>query len=213
MVESLGCVLAPRSSSSCVSPAATRRRLSKTPNDDSSWVVTCHRFTGDSGAGEMGGTIDNTLLTGNTVTVSSVAGDATAGAGASIFAGTMTNGVVSGNSVHATSPRGAVLVVGGGLQTGGALTLRTTVVSDNTGDARGGTGTAEGGGIFAVDESPNGPPGGPLILTNSRISGNDLSGSADITLQGGGLFVTNPLTVINSTVTGNDPDNCFGSSC
>ena len=148
---------------------------------------------GDSAAGEMAGSIRNTRLTGNTVTVSSADGTATASAGATIFTGTLANSIVSDNHVFASSPNGQALLVGGGLQTGGPLTLQNTTVSGNTGHARGLTGSAQGGGIFAVDESASdGPPGGPLILTNSGITTNVLSGSSAITLQGGGIFATEP---------------------
>jgi hypothetical protein len=71
--------------------------------------------------------------------------------------------------------------------------------------------TAQGGGIFAVDESAdNGPPGGPLILINSTIVHNMLSGNSGITLQGGGIFATNPVTLTNTTITGNSPGQCDG---
>jgi hypothetical protein len=36
-----------------------------------------------------------------------------------------------------------------------------------------------------------------------------LSGSSGVALQGGGLLVTNPLFLTNSSVTGNVPDNCL----
>ena len=168
---------------------------------------------GDSAAGEMNvaGTISNTRLTGNRVTVSSAAGTATASAGASIVTGTLTNSIVSNNHVFASSPNGAVFLAGGALQSGGPLTLQNTTVRGNTGHATGRTGSAQGGGIFAVDESATGgPPGGPLILTNSNITHNRLSGSTGITLQGGGIFATNPVTLTNSLIANNDPDQCDG---
>lgn len=166
---------------------------------------------GDSGAGELAGTITNTQFTGNSVTVVSDTGDVNVSAGAAIFTGTLTKSVVSNNHISGTGAN--IILAGGGLQTGGPMTLRNTIVSGNSGSANGSSGTAQGGGIFAVDESPNGPPGGPLILTNSSVTGNVLSGSSTITLQGGGIFVTNPLTLTNTTISGNVPDNCFGSSC
>jgi len=146
---------------------------------------------GDSGAGEMAGTISNTRFTGNSVTVKSANGTAAASAGAAILTGTLTNSNVSSNTVTAASPHGTVVLVGGGLQSGGPLTLRNTTVSGNRGDASGLTGTAQGGGIFAVDESASGgPPGGPLILANATITHNLLTGTTDITVQGGGIFAT-----------------------
>ena len=166
---------------------------------------------GDSGAGEMAGTISNTRFTGNSVTVKSANGTADAAAGAAIFTGTLTNSNVSGNTVIAASPHGTVVLAGGGLQTGGPLTLRNTTVSGNRGDAKGLTGTAQGGGIFAVDESASGgPPGGPLILANATITHNLLTGTTGITLQGGGIFATNPVTLTHTVIADNVPDECDG---
>jgi hypothetical protein len=165
---------------------------------------------GDSGAGEWAGTVTNTRVFGNSVSASSVAGDAIADAGATIFAGTMANSAISDNHVQASSPHGSAIDRGGGLVAGDVITLRNTAVSGNTADANGLTGFARGGGIFDVDESPNGPPGGLLTLINSRVTGNVLSGSAAITLQGGGVFATNPVSLTNSMITGNVPDQCFG---
>ena len=167
---------------------------------------------GDSAAGEMAGSISNTRLTGNTVTVSAAAGTATALAGATIVVGTLTNSVVDDNHVFASSPSGSVVLAGGGLQAGGPLTLRNTTVSGNSGQASGLSGTAQGGGISDVDLSGIGqPPGGPLTLTNSRVTSNVLSGSLAITLQGGGIAATNnPVTLTNSLIAGNSPDQCEG---
>jgi hypothetical protein len=165
---------------------------------------------GDSGAGEWAGTVTNTRVFGNSVSASSVAGDAIADAGATIFAGTMANSAISDNHVQASSPHGSAIDRGGGLVAGDVITLRNTTVSGNTADASGLAGFARGGGIFDVDESPNGPPGGLLTLINSRVTGNALSGSAAITLQGGGIFATNPVSLTNSMIVGNVPDQCFG---
>ena len=90
-------------------------------------------------------------------------------------------------------------------------TLQNTTVSRNTGHASANNGTAQGGGIFAVDQSANGgPPGGPLILTNSRVTSNILSGNPAITLQGGGIFATDPVTLTNTLIARNLPDQCGG---
>jgi len=165
---------------------------------------------GDSGAGEMSGKISNTRFTGNSVSVRSAAADAIASAGAAMFAGSMSNSVVSGNQVQGSSRRGSVFVGGAGLQAAdGGMTLRNTTVSGNVGDARGLTGSAQGGGIFDV-AVPNGPPGGPLVLTNSTVTHNGLTGGAAITLQGGGVFARNPVTLAHSVIAGNTPDQCDG---
>jgi hypothetical protein len=166
---------------------------------------------GDSGAGELLGKINNTRFTGNIVSVSSAAGEATAFAGAFIDFGSITNGVVSDNHVHASSPGGTVFAAGGALVVDEpGLTLRNTQVSGNTVDATGASGSAQGGGIF---DGPiaNGPPGGPLTLLNSGVTGNALSGSPGIALQGGGLYIQNqPLTLTHSVIAGNSPDQCYG---
>jgi hypothetical protein len=165
---------------------------------------------GDSGAGELLGSITNTRFTGNTVTVSSAAGDATAFAGAAIDFGSIANSVVGDNHVHASSPGGIVFAAGALVVDEPGLTLRNTTVSGNTVDAGGASGAARGGGIFDAPV-PNGPPGGPLVLMNSSVTGNVLSGTAGMTLQGGGLYIDNqPLTLTHSVIAGNSPDQCFG---
>jgi hypothetical protein len=166
---------------------------------------------GDSGAGELLGKISNSRFTGNTVTVSSAAGDATALAGAFIDFGSITSSVVGGNNIHASSPHGSVFAAGGGFVVDEpGVTLRNTTVSGNTIEAGGTSGTAQGGAIFDA-AVPDGPPGGPLALVNSSVTGNVLRGPAAVTLQGGGLYIDNkPLTLTHSVIAGNLPDQCFG---
>jgi hypothetical protein len=166
---------------------------------------------GDSGAGELQGKISNTRLSGNNVTVTSAAGDVSAGGGASIFFGSITNGAVSNNQIEASAPHGSVALAGGGLIADErGFTLRGTTVSGNSGDASGLSGTAQGGGIFDAP-IPNGPAGGPLALINSSVTNNVLTGSAGITVEGGGLYIqSEPLRLINSVIANNSPDQCFG---
>jgi hypothetical protein len=166
---------------------------------------------GDSGAGEILGTISNTRFTRNTVTVTSAAGDATALAGAFIDFGSITNSVISDNHVQASSPSGTVFAAGGAIVVDEpGLTVRNSEVSGNTTDASGASGSAQGGGIFDAPIA-NGPPGGPLTLVNSFVTGNALTGGAGITRQGGGLYIQNlPLTLTHSVIAGNSPDQCFG---
>ena len=166
---------------------------------------------GDSGAGELLGRISNTRITGNSVTVSSAAGDATALAGAIIDFGSITNSVLSDNHIEVSSPGGTVFAAGGALVVDEpGVTLHNTPVNGNTIHAVGASGSAQGGGIFD-GPVPDGPPGGPLALVNSDVTGNVLSGSGGITLQGGGLYIQNkPFTSTNSTISGNSPDQCFG---
>ena len=89
-------------------------------------------------------------------------------------------------------------------------TLRNTTVSGNSADTTGLSGFARGGGIFDIDESPDGPSGGPLTLINSSVTGNALSGSAGTSLLGGGIYSTNPVFLTNSLIANNVPDECFG---
>jgi hypothetical protein len=81
-------------------------------------------------------------------------------------------------------------------------------VSGNTVDAGGASGNALGGGIFD-GFNVDGPPGAPLVLTNSRVTANTLGG-AGVLLQGGGAYLQNPITLTNSVIAGNAPDQCFG---
>ena len=104
---------------------------------------------GDSGAGELLGTISNTRLTGNTVAASSAAGDATAFAGALIYFGSITDSVISDNHVHASSPSGTVFAAGGALVVDEpGASLRNSELSANTVEANGASGSAQGGGIL-----------------------------------------------------------------
>ena len=140
----------------------------------------------------------------------SAAGDAVAGIGGLLAFGALTSSVVSDNRLSASSPRGTARVMGAGVMVAEhPLTVRSTTVSGNTGIANGRHGFARGGGIY------DGPfldiPGGPLVLVNSTLNGNALTGSAGITLQGGGLYIANqPLTSTNSVIADNSPDQCFG---
>jgi putative cofactor-binding repeat protein len=131
------------------------------------------------------------------------------------IAESMTGSVVSGNELHAVSPHGAAVVEGAGFVAAadGPLTLRDTTVSGNSGAAQGSTGAAQGGGILDIDQSADGWPGGPLYLVDSHVSGNQLSGGPGIAIHGGGIYLTYSLSLLNSTVSGNVPDNCFGASC
>jgi hypothetical protein len=169
---------------------------------------------GHSGAGEFGGTLSNVRITGNSVDVSSAAGNATALGGASVFdGGTISNSLIGNNHIQVSAPAGSVDVSGGGLDVFGATTLRNSTVSRNTVDASGASGNARGGGIadIAFPFGPNGPPGGPLALQKSNVTDNTLSGNAAILRQGGGIFAQNePVTLTNSLISQNTPDQCFG---
>jgi hypothetical protein len=168
----------------------------------------------DTAGAQLVGTISNSLIARNDVTVSSANGDATAG-GNFILPATITSSAVRDNHSVATSVHGSAFAYGGGLIVdpdvgAGGLTLRNSVVSGNTAEAHGTNGSAQGGGIF-YPEPADGPPGGTLVLQNSTVTGNALSGTPGIVLQGGGLYIGGQsLTLIHSVIAGNTPDQCSG---
>lgn len=169
----------------------------------------------DSGAGEINGpsTISYTLFTGNRVVATAPAGFATAVAGAFISGGnpmtTISDSVISGNNTHASTSSGAIFVGGGGILNIGSLTLRNTAVLNNTGTASGPGGVAQGGGIWN-SPIPDGPPATELTLVNSAVSWNRLTTSLGALVQGGGLYTSIPVTLTNSIVARNAPDQCYG---
>ncbi len=165
--------------------------------------------SGDSGAGEMGATFSGAIISGNTVTITAKNGWAIGGAGASIYRGSLSGSVISGNHITASSPNGGVWVTGGALVGDvGGISLTNSAVSRNTVQGIGLEGSVLGGGIF--DAVTSGPPGGPLNLTRSAVTWNTASGSAGLTVQGGGIYTDNVVTSINSVIARNVPDQCVG---
>lgn len=167
---------------------------------------------GDTGGAALVGKVTNTRISGNTVTVSSTAGDAFAAIGGLLQFGSLTNSTVSRNRLRATSPNGSAGAVGGGVMVAeNSLTLTNTTVSGNTSVVTGQDGLGQGGGIYDGPTPFEGLEGSELVLVNSKVTGNSLSGSAGATLQGGGLYLQNqPLALTHSIVAGNSPDQCFG---
>jgi hypothetical protein len=159
-----------------------------------------------------GGTITNTRITDNTSTVVSpdgVAGNAGAGLAASgTRLITVRGGVISGNTATAKTSTGSATVEAVGVLSDSLLELDGVQVSGNTGTATGPTGTAQGGGIWNGVEFAG--PQVQLTLDHTIVTGNSLSGSPGITVQGGGLFTTLPVTLTHSVIAGNTPDQCFG---
>jgi hypothetical protein len=87
--------------------------------------------------------------------------------------------------------------------------MSDTMVSRNTAHASGLGGSVPGGGIFdAAIEF--GPPGGPLTLTRSTVERNAVSGGPGITVQCGGIFTDNVVTLVDSVIAKNMPDQCVG---
>jgi hypothetical protein len=103
-------------------------------------------------------------------------------------------------------------VQGAGIINDSDLTLTNVLLRDNLAMANGTSGFAQGGGIW--NGSIFGGPTPTLALNHSDVLGNTVSGSPEVTLQGGGIFtVGSPLTLTDSLVAHNTPDQCAGASC
>jgi hypothetical protein len=158
--------------------------------------------------------ISKTQVTGNRVSVTSSAGRALATAVVNMFVsgprgGTFSDGMISGNSVRATSTSGAAQIQGAGLANNGPLELRNVRIERNSGAASAPDGWAHGGGVF------NGlvfhVPKPDLELVDVTISGNRLTASAGLPVQGGGVYTAGfAVRSERASVAGNAPDQCFG---
>ena len=84
----------------------------------------------------------------------------------------------------------------------------TARVTNNSARAFGPSGSVDGGGIWNGQFVDGLLP--QLTLTNSRVTGNALIGSAGLTVQGGGLFTAFPVILQHSKIKDNTPDQCFG---
>ena len=159
--------------------------------------------------------IERSQITDNLARATS-AGDAVAdGGGMEIdSAVTIRDSLVARNTVVAEAD-GAALAHGGGIANAGQLTVERTRVVDNRVEASGAGGPlpfgvpsgALGGGIW------NGDFGGPpptLTLTQSVVAGNRLEAPAGFVLSGGGLYTLYPVSLSQTPIVGNRPDQCFG---
>jgi hypothetical protein len=157
-------------------------------------------------------TIENTRIADNTTTVTGTAGNAAANGAVSAFgqgtASLIANSSIEGNTARASTVSGSATVAGAGLLNNGLLELRNVRVTDNTGTATGPAGFAEGGGIW------NGvlfnPPPIELTLTNTSVTRNTITASPGLTTEGAGLFSQFPVTLHNSRIERNTPDDCVG---
>jgi hypothetical protein len=179
------------------------------------------RTTADVGSGgdaievDGGGTISNSAITGNVSTSASPAGAAAVVGALGVYNFTndpklltIQNSTISGNTLSASTTTGSATVQGAGIFNNSLLKLIGDQVSNNTGSATGPAGSAQGGGIWnGVDFS--GPPV-QLTLVRTPVTRNSLSGSPSVKLRGGGLFTTLPVTLTDSVIAGNVPDQCFG---
>ncbi len=159
-------------------------------------------------------TITNTGIAGNTATVTAPTSDAAAiGAVGFFFGGTvtptMTNTAITDNRSIANAPQGSATVQGAGISNNGPLVLTNDRISANTASANGQSGFVQGAGIW--NGLLFGGPTSPLTLQNTSVMGNALSGGPGITLQGAGIYTPGfPITLTNSVVSRNTPDQCDG---
>ena len=172
------------------------------------------------GAFEIDGpaTVDDTLIAGNTSLVVGLSGPIVTNGTVLDFTtpdtapGVISDSMISDNAVAVISP-GPATMLGGGVFDAGVLELRGDRIRNNVERANAAGGNVQGGGIWA------GPiPGTPfpvqLTVEGSTVTRNVLSGSnSSILLQGGGLFTTVPVTLTDSLIVKNTPDNCSGVSC
>ena len=151
--------------------------------------------------------VSHVRFTGNTTLVTSEHGVALASPGAieNGNATRITRSVISGNRVEARSAHGSADATGAGISSyDGRLMLQHDLIEDNHAKATGPEGYARGGGIWN---------GSHLTLEYTRVIGNTLSASPGLTVQGGGLFTTFPVTLVHSRIAHNHPDQCAGSGC
>lgn len=161
-------------------------------------------------------TVSNTLITDNSVAVTNHGSAAARGAFFAFDNDTgsivVKDSAVRRNTVRASTDSGPATIQGAGVVNGGSLVVRNTQISDNKADATGQSGFAQGGGIW--NGQPFGPDNSPaphLTLDNTHVAGNVLTGSPGVTLQGGGLFTPGfPVTLTNSVIAKNLPDQCYG---
>jgi hypothetical protein len=187
-------------------------------HNEGSGLSTSTEDTGAAGSVielDGGGTIARTAIVGNSFVQRSTNGDAAVNAGLAVlnFNGdaqlaTMTDSLVAHNRAVAVTRTGDAIAQGGGIFNDSLLALHHVAVRDNTVHADGPSGRAEGAGVWNSDEL-SGPPV-ELALDHSRIEGNRATGSPGITLRGGGLFTTFPVTLQATTIAGNAPDQCSG---
>jgi hypothetical protein len=163
-----------------------------------------------------GGRISNTSITGNSTAVQSAKGIAgNAGAGLAVYnfsndprLVTVSGGNISSNYASARSPAGLATVQGVGVLNNSLLDLSGVRVSGNSGRATGPSGVAQGGGIWN-GVLLSGPPV-KLTLAHTAVTHNSVTGSKGIKVHGGGLFTTSPVTLSQSLIALNRPDQCFG---
>jgi hypothetical protein len=118
------------------------------------------------------------------------------------------NSRISDNHARAFSHTGTATVQGAGIINNSLLELRHVAVTGNTGHIEAPAGSAQGAGIWN-GVLLSGPPV-QLTLHASVIAHNVLTASLGLTVQGGGLYTTLPVTIDHSPIADNSPDQCIG---
>jgi hypothetical protein len=157
-------------------------------------------------------TVSDTRIDDNTATVTTQGSAGALGAFLAFDndAGSIvvSDSAIDGNTVTTSSKTGPATIQGGGLTNSGSLALRNVEIKGNSADAEGNSGFARGGGLWNGQVFPSSPQ---LTLDNTSVTKNVLTGSTGVTLQGGGLFTLGfPITLTNSRIEQNVPDQCFG---
>lgn len=140
-------------------------------------------------------TITASSFTGNTASTATPASDSTSG-GALLNEGQMTiiGSTFTGN--FATGSGGAIH--NGANNAGQFVTINNSVISGNTAnfDNNPAVGDGNGGGISTEG-------GSTTTVTGTTISGNTALGNATTLGNGGGIYAGGPISMFNSTVSGN----------
>jgi hypothetical protein len=163
-------------------------------------------------------TVTNAVIAGNSVSVTTAGGIASAQGAVLNFAfdpgnpTTISNSVIKDNTMTATSTSGAASVQGGGIANAGALVLHNDVISGNNGTASGSGGFGQGAGIW--NGSLFGSDATGLTIDRTTVTRNSLSGAAGVTLQGAGIYSDGfTATLTQSVIAHNSPDQCHGLTC
>jgi hypothetical protein len=156
--------------------------------------------------------ISSTHFSGNSVSATAPAGTASATGGGINVANDklvlVSDSLVGGNSVSATTTTGFAIAQGAGIHNGGLLTLRNATVRNNAGIGSGPDGIVQGGGIWNGTFGPDLPV--QLTLADTLVTHNTLTASPGIIVEGAGLFTVFPVTLKNSVIEQNLPDDCSG---
>ena len=114
---------------------------------------------------------------------------------------------IDANDIVAAATNGTVEAGGGGMANlSGALTVEQTLVAGNHTTASGAGGDVLGGGILNI---AFGGPDPQLTLTSSAVLANTLT-SSGVPSLGGGIFTSDPPTIVSTVIAGNVPDQCAG---